>query len=582
MWDIKPIRTTDSSNDLSEHQIYELYGKFKALKSERDRYWFLISNAEYLQYLIYFVDINFLLYNYHKNLLFKNLYTPKIVNHMSNYYAYTKIDVSNLIKVCKDAFPEWYFKTEEYGKNLREITQRKKSDKLSEHSSCDECTSDTVSDIISETAFETCQQQVPSEPIKLKLLCKKNIFSKYSTVKDKLIDYKREHVLIRYHLLQNLDKIDSYKKLKEMSIVNKQKCYTCLQNGITHFSNVSCISCGYTNYLQCQRTFDATKVRALVTGCRHTIGHQICLKLLRNGATVVGTSRYPCLAYRNFRLESDFETFKRRLYIHQIDFRSMTMIKTIENILRDYSINTYVNNAFLTVKPCRDEILLTVQHEQKLQMLEYHDERVSLLSRNLLSIKYDNVHMLKNTFTEPTEQSTDLAQVNTQLESLQDHNKNILVRPVDGVLTNNTWNKGIENLEDLELVELNLVNNMATTYIIKEVVKYFRTMQNQNPVLIQVTSSEAFHSTDKHSLTGSHKICIDRLIKRIHMKDDNRIYTYIADPGFVTGVQNTQTKPLTAVEGATRVLYGLMNILDGVKTTTKECPRYVHYRTYSN
>jgi len=59
------------------------------------------------------------------------------------------------------------------------------------------------------------------------------------------------------------------------------------------FYDQLCPDCAPFNYDKRNQTADLTGTVAVVTGSRVKIGFQVCLKLLRAGATVVATTRFP-------------------------------------------------------------------------------------------------------------------------------------------------------------------------------------------------------------------------------------------------------------------------------------------------
>lgn len=62
---------------------------------------------------------------------------------------------------------------------------------------------------------------------------------------------------------------------------------------------------------------------ALVTGGRVKIGYQCTLRLLRCGAEVICTSRFPQDAATRFSKEKDFQIWKDRLHLIGVDFRHL-------------------------------------------------------------------------------------------------------------------------------------------------------------------------------------------------------------------------------------------------------------------
>ena len=90
-----------------------------------------------------------------------------------------------------------------------------------------------------------------------------------------------------------------------------------------------------------------------MTGSRVKIGFQTCLKLLRAGATVVATTRFPNAAAEAYRAEADFHDFADRLDIYGLDLRDVTGLEAFTRFLKlKYSngIDIVINNACQTVR----------------------------------------------------------------------------------------------------------------------------------------------------------------------------------------------------------------------------------------
>ena len=69
---------------------------------------------------------------------------------------------------------------------------------------------------------------------------------------------------------------------------------------------------------------------ALLTGARVKIGLQIGLKLLRAGATLVATSRFPADLARRYAEEPDFPEWRHRLHLHAAD-RAMSNAREVRD-----------------------------------------------------------------------------------------------------------------------------------------------------------------------------------------------------------------------------------------------------------
>ena len=97
---------------------------------------------------------------------------------------------------------------------------------------------------------------------------------------------------------------------------------------------------------------DLTGRTALVTGGRIKIGYQTALKLLRDGATVLITTRFSHDAAQRFAAEPDFDTWRDRLQIFALDLRNVPAVELFaQQLNRDLSsLDIIVHNAAQTVK----------------------------------------------------------------------------------------------------------------------------------------------------------------------------------------------------------------------------------------
>lgn len=90
---------------------------------------------------------------------------------------------------------------------------------------------------------------------------------------------------------------------------------------------------------------------AVVTGGRCKIGYEACLKLLRCGALVVASTRFPHCAAQNFLSEPDAASWVGRLHIYGIDFSDLSLLRAfIAQIARYYPVDILVNNAAQTIR----------------------------------------------------------------------------------------------------------------------------------------------------------------------------------------------------------------------------------------
>lgn len=131
-------------------------------------------------------------------------------------------------------------------------------------------------------------------------------------------------------------------------------CYTCKLKfrQLHHFYDQLCPSCAALNYEKRLQTADLRDHVAIVTGARVKIGYEIALKLLRAGATVVATTRFPKDAAYRFAKEHDFRDWQHRLEVYGMDFRDLGVIdRFMDHIAATFgSLDILINNATQTIR----------------------------------------------------------------------------------------------------------------------------------------------------------------------------------------------------------------------------------------
>ena len=137
-------------------------------------------------------------------------------------------------------------------------------------------------------------------------------------------------------------------------LLEPRTCYACKAEYRTlHvFYDALCPPCAALNYEKRFQTADLRARVALVTGARVKIGYQAALKLLRAGATVVATTRFPHDAARRYATEADFADWSARLRIHGLDLRHSPSVEIFCSQIGHETgrLDLLVNNACQTVR----------------------------------------------------------------------------------------------------------------------------------------------------------------------------------------------------------------------------------------
>ena len=90
-----------------------------------------------------------------------------------------------------------------------------------------------------------------------------------------------------------------------------------------HPAQALCPGCAELNWRKRDEACDLRGRVALVTGGRMKIGFRVALKLLRCGATVICTTRFPMDGARRFAAQPDAASWLARLHIVGADFRDL-------------------------------------------------------------------------------------------------------------------------------------------------------------------------------------------------------------------------------------------------------------------
>jgi NAD(P)-dependent dehydrogenase (short-subunit alcohol dehydrogenase family) len=134
----------------------------------------------------------------------------------------------------------------------------------------------------------------------------------------------------------------------------ERNCYVCKKSfsKMHRYYDSMCEPCGEFNYAKREQTADLSGHYALITGARVKIGFQSSLKLLRAGAYVVVTTRFPVDAADRYSRERDYAAFRERLQIHGLDLRHTPSVELLTRHLvqRLPRLDYILNNACQTVR----------------------------------------------------------------------------------------------------------------------------------------------------------------------------------------------------------------------------------------
>jgi NAD(P)-dependent dehydrogenase (short-subunit alcohol dehydrogenase family) len=136
--------------------------------------------------------------------------------------------------------------------------------------------------------------------------------------------------------------------------VEPHHCYVCKREyrELHPFYDQLCRECGDLNFRKRTETADLSGRVALLTGGRVKIGYQAGIKLLRAGAHLIVTTRFPRDAAARYAREEDFEEWQDRLELFGLDLRHTPSVESFCShvIARHDRLDFIVNNACQTVR----------------------------------------------------------------------------------------------------------------------------------------------------------------------------------------------------------------------------------------
>ena len=134
----------------------------------------------------------------------------------------------------------------------------------------------------------------------------------------------------------------------------EQHCYICKR----HYSQVHafydqlCPKCAEINFQKRTELADLKGRVALLTGGRVKIGYQAGIKLLRSGAELIVTTRFPRDSAERYAREPDFDQWGQRLEIYGLDLRHTPSVEAFcQHLLQKRArLDFIINNACQTVR----------------------------------------------------------------------------------------------------------------------------------------------------------------------------------------------------------------------------------------
>ncbi len=344
-----------------------------------------------------------------------------------------------------------------------------------------------------------------------------------------------------------------------------RKCYVCKKEFSTvhHFYDRLCLTCAEENFVKRTELADLSGRVALLTGGRVKIGFQAGIKLLRAGARLIVTTRFPRDSAARYAREADFGEWADRLEIYGLDLRHPPSVEAFcrEVLATEQRLDFIINNACQTVRrppafyehmretetaalssmPAQVRRLLGTYEDPHANHAIHRKSEVSLLARGL----QEESDLFPQGLLDQDSQQLDLR-------------------------GRNSWRLLLAEVPSVELLEVHLVNAIAP-FIINARLKPLMTRTPQRDKhIVNVSAVEGqfyrSHKTVRHPHTNMAKAALNMMTRTsaadyvadgIHMNSVDTGWITDEDPEEIAARKTAEHRfhpPLDIVDGAARIV----------------------------
>jgi NAD(P)-dependent dehydrogenase (short-subunit alcohol dehydrogenase family) len=376
----------------------------------------------------------------------------------------------------------------------------------------------------------------------------------------------------------------------QLELKSPRNCYVCKAEffKLHHFYDSMCPSCADFNYKKRFQIASMDGQVALITGSRLKIGYQATLMMLRAGARVIATTRFPVDSARRFSQEPDFKEWGERLEIFGLDLRHTPSVEIFSQYMERHldRLDVVINNAAQTVRrpPGFYAHMMPLENEP----FEAHSPEVQMLLRKHEACKQELAGFCPTSSDQALpvawhEQgpgvgiraSAQLSQIPYSFDRSLAATEVFPEGKLDADLQQvdlrrmNSWRMKLAEVPTAEMMEVQLVNSIAPFVLCSRLIPIMRRDFTGLKHVVNVSAMEGkfyrFTKSDRHPHTNMAKAALNMLThtSASDLAKDG-IYMNAVDTGWVTDedpahlarikeeVHDFQP-PLDIVDGAARV-----------------------------
>jgi NAD(P)-dependent dehydrogenase (short-subunit alcohol dehydrogenase family) len=338
----------------------------------------------------------------------------------------------------------------------------------------------------------------------------------------------------------------------------QRHCYVCKAGyrEVDAEYHMLCPACAADNTQRRHARCDLTGRRAVVTGGRVKIGFHTALKLLRDGAEVLATTRFPRDAARRFAAVPDAPAWLHRLWIHGVDFLDLPGVLGLVDQVRHRwgALDILVNNAAQTIA----------------RPLEYHRAVVAAEAAPLTALAA--AVSVTGSARSPAQalapsSFVDLMADRAPQTMFPSGARDESGEPLD-LRARNSWVLGVDEVSPREWLQVHVVNAFVPFLLTGRLRPILAAAARPDRYVVQVSAMEGSFArsrkTSRHPHTNMAKAALNMLTRTVAEEyAAEGIYMSSVDTGWVTDERPHPAKqghraagfrpPLDVVDGAARV-----------------------------
>ncbi|HWM73479.1 MAG TPA: SDR family NAD(P)-dependent oxidoreductase [Nocardioides sp.] len=347
------------------------------------------------------------------------------------------------------------------------------------------------------------------------------------------------------------------------TLVVPRACYICKQKyvDVDAFYHQLCPGCAAISHEKRAARTDLTGRRALLTGGRAKIGMYIALRLLRDGADLTITTRFPHDAVRRFAGLPDSSEWLHRLRVVGIDLRDPAqVIGLAEDVRAKGPLDILINNAAQTVRrtPGAYAPIAEAERTPLPAALQPDDGGPELMTFGHTSDLHPaalvgsvDAHPVLAADAATADQLTALAMTagSADLDRIDAGGL------VPDVVDTNSWVQGVGEIGELELLEVQLCNQTAPFILISRLRPALAASSARRTYVVNVSAMEGQFARNYkgagHPHTNMSKAALNMLTytSAAEMLTSDRILMTAVDTGWITDERPHVSKQRLAAEG---------------------------------